>query len=176
MRATVLLLGCLSSTQAGLWGKTEKKKKRRKARTRTASTGRCAASGARKSGAIQTLCRSRDMELWVDTHDFWLMHEHYCEDEKRADRPPCIRLERSPKSPRSTTRENRDRRERWTYGPREPRLPHHPEDEGWDRDNISPGRRKRPGPARAKRGRRGRIHACQTGALKFGSSMVWLVV
>ena len=50
------------------------------------------------------LCRSRDMELWVDTHEFWLMHENYCEDEKRADRPPCMRLVRSPNSPRSTTR------------------------------------------------------------------------
>ena len=27
----------------------------------------------------------------MDTHEFWLMHEQYCEDEKRADRPPCIR-------------------------------------------------------------------------------------
>ena len=71
---------------------------------------------------------------------------------KGADRPPCIRLERSPKSPRSTTRENRDRRERWTYGPREPRLPHHPEDEGWDRDNASPGRRKHSGPREGETG------------------------
>ena len=157
MRATVLLLlGCLSSTQAGLWGKTEKKKKRRKAPDPHRFDGEMRREWCTKERRNSDLCRSRDMELHVDTHDFWLMHEHYCADEKRADRPPCIRLERSPKSPRSTTRENRDRRERWSYGPREPRLPHHPEDEGWDRDNAGPTGENIPGPARARRGRRGR--------------------
>ena len=118
------------------------------------------------------LCRSRDMELHVDTHDFWLMHEQYCEDEKRADGRPAS-AERSPKSPRSTTRENRDRRERWTYGPREPRLPHHPEDGGWDRDNAGPG------PAstfRAAEGETGPTRARslrEAGTLKLGSFYVW---
>ena len=152
MRVTVLLLlGCLSSTQAGLWGKTEKKKKRRKAPDPHRFDGEMRREWCTKERRNSDLCRSRDMELWVDTHEFWLMHENYCEDEKRADRPPCIRLERSPKSPRSTTRENRDRRERWTYGPREPRLPHHPEDEGWDRDNAGPGRRRHSGPLEGER-------------------------
>ena len=153
MRVTVLLLlGCLSSTQAGLWGKSEKKKKRRKAPDPHRFDGEMKREWCTKERRNSDLCRSRDMELHVDTHDFWLMHENYCADEKRADRPPCIRLERSPKSPRSTTRENRDRRERWTYGPREPRLPHHPEDEGWDRDNISPGRRRHSGPREGETG------------------------
>ena len=153
MRAPVLLLlGCLSSTQAGLWGKTEKKKKRRKAPDPHRFDGEMRREWCTKERRDSDLCRSKNMELWVDTHEFWLMHEQYCEDEKRADRPPCIRLERSPKSPRSTTRENRDRKERWTYGPREPRLPHHPEDEGWDRDNAGPGRRRHSGPHEGETG------------------------
>ena len=54
MRATVLLLGCLHA-QAGLWGKTEKKKKRRKAPDPHRFDGEMRGSGVTKRDAIHRL-------------------------------------------------------------------------------------------------------------------------
>lgn len=150
MRAGAVLLLCSTAVHGGLFGASEKKKKRRKTPDPRRYDGEMKREWCTKERKSTELCRSRDVERLVETRAFWLMHENYCGDEERADRPPCIRLERSPKSPRSGHTRHRERLDRWSYGPVAPDLPHHPTDEGWDRDNDNLDRRPHSGPVLAE--------------------------